>query len=389
MPNINSSQETIVQKQKFYIMGHNPNTLQEAADFLGAGANALEPDICFDSGKPERYFVSHGGIGSNEFIPENNLVTYLSGLRRLITDDANQYNLALIAFDIKTPSFDINEFIEIVFDNFSSFPVCDGVAILITVGSLSHISFLNAYDQTKENVGLGIDEEKAPEDVAAGFRAQAQKRFTYANGSIVPTIKFGLFKSIMKAKGLQAMADGDGFKLIYAWVLNSDSYIRSYMDLHIDGMIVDQHTVPHLLEILREGHYARMYEVAQNGYNPFAAPWPPRYLLTIRTRNTHLAGTDVPVKFTLEGAKGVLETTLDCDFQDVMERGETDFLSLEGEDIGDVVSLTIAEQRSGLNSGWLPEFIRLESSLIKAPLAFNFNPDEWLRFGHPITKRPG
>jgi hypothetical protein len=151
-------------------------------------------------------------------------------------------------------------------------------------------------------------------------------------------------------------------------------------------MIVDQDTVPHLLEILREDHYAGMYELAQNGYNPYAAPQPPRYLLTIKTRNTHLAGTDVSVKFTLEGSTGILETTLDCDFRDVMERGETDFLSLEGKDIGDIISLTIAEQNSGLNSGWLPEFIKLESSLIKTPQTFHFNQDEWLRFGHPITK---
>jgi hypothetical protein len=378
-----------MQKQKFYILGHNPNTLQEAADFMRAGANALEPDVCFDAGKPERFFVSHGTIGSNAFIPENSLVTYLTGLRELLTDAGNNFNLALIAFDIKTPSFDINELVKIVFDNFSGFPVCDGVAILITVGSLSDISFLNAYDQTKENVAIGIDEERSPQDVETGFKAEAQKRFTYANGNLVPAIKFGLFKSIMAAKGLQAKSGGDSFKLIYAWVLNSDSYIRSYMDLHIDGMIVDLDTVPHLLEILQEDHFASVYELAQNGYNPFAQPPPPCYLLTIKTRNTHMAGTDVPVKFTLEGEAGVLETTLDCDFRDVMERGEMDFLTLEGKAIGNIVRLKIAEQHSGLNSGWLPEFIKLESGLIPAPLTFHYNQDEWLTFGHPVTKTPG
>jgi hypothetical protein len=376
-------------KQKFYIMGHNPNTLEEVAEFLQAGANALEPDICFAADLPGQFFVSHGGIGSNEFIPENSLAAYLTGLKELLTDPKNNFNLALIAFDIKMPSFDINEFIKQVFDNFSNFPVCNGVAILITVGSLSDIGFLNAYDQTRENVAIGVDEEKAPADVETGFKAGAQKRFTYANGSIVPGIKFGLFKSIMTAKGSQAAGNGESFKLIYAWVLNSESDLRSYLDLHIDGVIIDVEKVPRLLQILNEEHFSSMYELAQNGDNPFVASPPPTYLLTIKTRDIHFAGTDAPVTFTLEGTAGVLETILDCDYRDVMERDSTDFLTLEGKNVGDIIALTITGEGAGINSGWLPEFIKLESNLIPVPMNFHYAPDEWLVSGHPITKTPG
>ncbi len=378
-----------MQKQKFYILGHNPNTLREAEEFLRAGANALEPDICFDAARPGRFFVSHGTIGSNEFIPENSLVTYLAGLRRLITDPGNDLNLALIAFDIKTPSFDINEFVGVVKENFSRFPVCEGVALLITVGDLSDIGFLNAYDQTGENVAVGVDGEGKPAEVEAAFRAGAQKGFAYANGSIVPGVKFGLFKSIMAAKAAQAAADeGDGFKLVYAWVINPEASVRGYLDIRVDGLIVDLHAVEGVLRVLKEERFAPVYELAPNGHNPFAAPPPPAYLLTIKTRDQHFAGTDVPVKFTLEGSAGRVETVLDCDFRDVLERGETDFLTLEGEDVGEVKSLTVAEQEKGLNSGWLPESIRVESRLLQSPLNFNFGPDEWLLFGQPITKTP-
>lgn len=378
-----------MRKQKFYIMGHNPNTLREAEEFLRAGANALEPDICFDADRPGRFFVSHGTIGSNEFIPENSLVTYLAGLRELITDPGNDINLALIAFDIKTPSFDINEFVRVVTESFSRFPVCEGVALLITVGGLSDAGFLNAYDQSREDVAVGVDGEGSPADVEAAFRARGQKRFAYANGSIVPGIKFGLFKSIMAAKALQAAAaGGDSFKLVYAWVINSEASVRSYLDLRVDGLIVDLHAVPGVLRVLKEERFAPAYELARVGHNPFAAPPPPAYLLTIKTRDEHFAGTDVPVKFTLEGSAGSLETILDCDFKDVLERGETDFLTLEGEDVGEIRSLTVAEQDKSLNSGWLPESVRLESRLLKAPLNFNFGRDEWLLFGRPITKTP-
>ncbi len=43
-------------KKLFYILGHNPNSLEEAKDFLDRGANALEPDVVHAEG---RYYISH------------------------------------------------------------------------------------------------------------------------------------------------------------------------------------------------------------------------------------------------------------------------------------------------------------------------------------------
>src|SRR3569832_497825 len=113
-----------MQKRKFYIIAHNPNTLAEVEAFLQAGANALEPDVCFDAGKPERFFVSHGTIGSNTIDAEHSLVTNLRWLRAMLTDASKGYDRALIAFDVKTPTFDINEFLRVVFENFSGHPAC-------------------------------------------------------------------------------------------------------------------------------------------------------------------------------------------------------------------------------------------------------------------------
>jgi len=57
--------------------------------------------------------------------------------------------------------------------------------------------------------------------------------------------------------------------------------------------------------------------------------------------------------------------------------------------VGEIKSLTVAEQAKGLNSGWLAESVRVESRLLSSPLNFNFGEDEWLLFGQPITKTPG
>lgn len=375
-----------MQKRKFYVIGHNPNTLAEAEAFLRAGANALEPDICYDAARPERFYVSHGTPGSNPLTAEHSLAGYLRGVRGMITDGSKGYSLALIAFDIKTPAFDINEFVRFVFDNFSGDPRCDGVAILVTVSSLKHVGFLTAHDQSSPRVAVGIDEEGSPREVEAAFNNGGQKHFSYANGSLFTDVKFGLFKSVMTAKALQA--GGDSFRLVYTWVLSRDSPIRSYLDLHIGGIIVDVDVVPHLLEILREEPFASGYELAPNGFNPFNAPPPPAYVLTIKTRDVRFAGTNATVKFTLEGSTGALESSLDADYHDVLEHGDTDYLTLEGADLGEIRSLTVTALTSGVNSEWLPESATLESPLLPAPVTFDFAPDEWLRFGQPITKTP-
>ncbi|GEM_PF-4873625 len=38
-------------KRKFYIIGHNPNTVHDAYACLMQGANAIEPDVHYDASK--------------------------------------------------------------------------------------------------------------------------------------------------------------------------------------------------------------------------------------------------------------------------------------------------------------------------------------------------
>src|SRR6187200_3468003 len=97
-------------KRKFFIIGHNPNTLAEAKEFLDKGANALEPDIVYAEG---RFYVSHLPQLSYE-----NVLTveeYLHELKKLLLSES--YNLALLIWDIKETDFDPNLFIGIVKEN--------------------------------------------------------------------------------------------------------------------------------------------------------------------------------------------------------------------------------------------------------------------------------
>src|SRR5690242_15838466 len=111
-------------KRPFFIIGHNPNTIEEAHEFLQNGANALEPDIVYADGQ---FYICHTPLLSE--INSPTLKEYLQALKALLL--AEKYNLALMIWDIKTTNFDPNQFMEIVKENFSGEP-CDGVTMLIT-----------------------------------------------------------------------------------------------------------------------------------------------------------------------------------------------------------------------------------------------------------------
>src|SRR4051812_2030143 len=122
-------------KRSFYIIGNNPNTIEEAEEFLSNGANALEPDIVYADGQ---FYVSHNPHFSYKNIPT--VAEYLQQLKALLL--AKQFNLALIIWDIKNVDFDPNHFINVVKENFCGDPF-DGVTMLITNGD-DHI-FLNQF----------------------------------------------------------------------------------------------------------------------------------------------------------------------------------------------------------------------------------------------------
>jgi len=152
-----------MQKQKFYVIGHNPNSKDDAEKYLQAGANALEPDVCFSSkpSHPDRYYVSHShssaAADSYDFTPEHSLAKYMLDLKDLIL--RNNYNLAFIWFDYKdSPEGDINTLLKIVHHNFTVYdPKCAGVAIMVSIAHISDAPFVNGYDQTIANAGVAID----------------------------------------------------------------------------------------------------------------------------------------------------------------------------------------------------------------------------------------
>lgn len=365
------------QKRPFYIIGHNPNTIEETEQYLHLGANALEPDVII---KDNQFYISHmHPLNYDEVLT---LEEYLEKLKKLITD--HPYNLALIIFDMKDTEFDINDFISIVKAKFSG-GVCDGVAILMTHAD-DH-KFVCRYKGDYPNVGVGVDESNTPpSELNEIFKKAGQKNFSYADGITTFLTKPGVYKNIREALACRNRSGAESFKLIYTWALTLEGSMRKYLDVYIDGMFVDLPSVKQLKELIVNTPYNGVYTLAQNGYNPFTALPIPNYILEVKTKDQLFAGTDAYYLFTLKNAEGVALKSLpfNSNLDGALERNSTTYIPVEGVDLGTIHSITVEALTADMNSDWLPESISVESKLLDQRVEFVFN-----HIGQWVTKEGG
>jgi hypothetical protein len=357
------------QQRPFYIIGHNPNTIDEAEEFLENGANALEPDIVYAE---NQYYVSHNQLPSYGDCPT--VEVYLQQLKALLLE--KKYDLALIIWDIKTTNFDPNHFISIVKENFQGVPF-DDVAMLMT-NSDDH-DFINQFKGGYDNVGVGVDESNLdPAALEQIFLQADQRNFSYADGITTFLTKPGVYKNIIAAQQRRTLHAPGSFSLIYTWVLSREAALRKYLDACIDGIMVEAKSAKKLKKLLAAPPYSEVYTLAKNGYNPFAASPIPAYLLTVETAGQLLAGTDAKLLFKLTGTEGSLSSLPFDGGNGALERNTTTLISLEGANLGDITMLDITLLTGGIGSGWLPKKITVEGKWINKPTNFIFNEEEWI-----------
>ncbi|NOT73586.1 MAG: hypothetical protein HOP08_01570 [Cyclobacteriaceae bacterium] len=367
------------QRRQFYIIGHNPNTGEQAKDFLEKGANALAPDIVYDQGK---FYVTHSTQSSYKDIPT--VEVYLQALRELLA--TQQYNLALLIWDIKVTNFDINLLINTVKTTFSGH---ENIAMVFT--HANDCGFVCRYNGSYDNVGIGVDESNiTPDELAKIFISNRQNNFIYGDGIITLLNKPQIFKNAREALHQRDANKEGGFKIVYPWVLARPVAMQKYLNSYVDGIIVDLEAVDHLKSIIYQSPYTHAFQLAQSGHNPFLVSTIPIYLLNIKTKDEPFAGTDAWLSFTLKGTSGKLLHRLPfhANAKDIFERGSTTYLTLEGLDIGEIESLTVEALSDGLGSGWLPENISVECKTSGRIYDFDFkDDDEWItKKGGPVMK---
>jgi len=229
-------------QRNFYIIGHNPNSMEAVEDCFKKGVNAIEPDISFHKDMPEKFYVHEDIAQIPNFIEHlfwgkfPSLKEYLTGLKDLLSK--NKYNLKMILFDLKKDyDYDINDLFKIIRENFSDeYP---NVIILAAMNVKDEISFLGKLKDQRPNEFLGMDENTDPEYVHDFFKKTKLKYFFAAGTSLFSTT-VGKFTGRIE-RGLE-IRDAGGFSFVYPWCVNSESHMREYLDMErsIDAILTDE-----------------------------------------------------------------------------------------------------------------------------------------------------
>ncbi|MBX7156448.1 MAG: hypothetical protein K1X91_15945 [Bacteriodetes bacterium] len=370
-------------KRLFYIIGHNPNTIEDIKEYLYAGANGIEPDVHFDphfaSYEYSRFYISHGEVSDvNE---RYTLHAFIHDLIQLQTTKKSKFpnQLALIAFDVKTDNFPVAEFVQYLEDNYMNTEVGNGVSILITRGDLDDTTFLPAYKGSNPNVCIGIDESPHPLKVINAARDAALNRVAFGYGITeiiiagirIPTdtVRPETYSVIAEAIGHRALNTYCSF--VYQWVAMGEQEIRRYLDLHVDGLIVDinpdkdRNGVIQLQKLLKSKKYKDVYSIAKPGDMPFTQNLPCYRLCISTSRDTFGIlgyGTDANITCTISGSKGTNSATIDASQYNIMEAGSVDYVVIEGVDIGTPQQLEIAIDTQGIAPDWQVKSIEIRTN---------------------------
>jgi hypothetical protein len=255
--------------RNFYIIGHNPNSVQAAIKCLKAGANAIEPDIRYLPEYNEKFFVYDL---ATENPKKHTLKDYLIGLAGALNKEMN-LNLALITFDLK-PSYSkemesysllymeeiFRQLNEYFFKNYTSVP------LLFTVGDPSGKPLLStAKPYLSANQAVGVDEGDTAKSVSDFFKNE-QIPCAYANGTSSPFASPEKFKRLIQ-EAITLRSESNDLKLVYTWTVNSLKTMRNFIDTGVDGMITDK---ADRLKKLIESEYKDKIKLATSDHNPFA-----------------------------------------------------------------------------------------------------------------------
>lgn len=250
--------------KKFYLIAHNPNTVDDVVKFLKLNANAIEPDVYFKNGN--FYVMEWIPVISSIIKPRMGplLQDYLQELQARLNNDPSM-NLALILFDTKNiDEYDCNTLAEVIHKNFSS--TYSGVATVITAGNRKYLpKFQNFRSAPFE--AIGID---GGCDAAIADKAFQGKNYTFAAGTSAPllaTTGDDYQNKIKSAIDIRNNSTSKNPRLIYPWTVNADYAIRTYLRLDIDGLITDK--IEQARKVMDEPEFAGKFDFANRGDNPF------------------------------------------------------------------------------------------------------------------------
>jgi hypothetical protein len=385
-------------RRPFYIVGHNPNTAAEALADLQAGANALEPDVMRFSDTARYYvdrtlnseagpsglFMYHDSVEVTSRMPET-VEDYLDRVHDLVKDG---HNVALIAFDIKTPAAKSAYGASLqtaVREHLNK----DGVHVNV-IYSVADFTDTDVFESIVPNLaaneGVMIDGTNDPIKVYNHFIDQINAlnvakpagepwipyNIGYGNGSAGESL--GAAPNVilsMDRASWARVSQGLGLAIPYAFPIDGKSRMSEYVNAGVDGLIPDADVLapPAAATTLEIGWLSELVAARSDVYlatvndNPFR-PALEGYALAVETLpNTLLSshGTDSDLTFTLKGCNGQASVTYDASYSSRFEAGRTDFVTIPSKDLGVLESLTLSKDDSGISPDWDPGTIKISS----------------------------
>ena len=364
----------------FYVLSHNPNSIEAVLAALDAGANAIEPDVNVYAARPDELCIGESGLlggGSGPGAPS--LTEYLTGLHQIALE---RPELALVVFDCKRKAATLELGATLLHTIRSLLTFDTDLNVIISVASLSHTAiFEQIRHDLRPREALMIDQENDPVRVATFFTNARVARQCYGNGisflnSILgPNVR----PSLERACELRAATGAPRFT--YAWTVDDARLMREYIRIGVDGIITNN--VARLRAVTAEPEFQANIRLATRADDPFAGPRA-AYGLIVHTGDKWMAGTDARVTFTLAGAAGSASVTVDTRWRARMERDAWNYVTLESGDLGPLRTITVQRDDQGNAPGWYLDRIVVESTCYGVSLGAGFAC--WIDRAEPVSR---
>jgi hypothetical protein len=381
-------------RRLFYVFGRNPNTIDDVKAALGAGANALEPDV--QVGASGDLVVAHEPNQSGKI----SLVDYLDKVH----DEAFDSNLGLVVFDVKSEAASPDHGLEILKAVRAHLNI-SGIAVVVIISVATRddgaifdkLIGPNAEVQLGPREGVQIDEEDNAGNIVNYFvnEKHYEGNIGFGDGTIGPGPH--LPRAIDGAVGIRA-ATGYPRAVTYVYTLENIKTMNAFIDAGVDGIIPDD--IFRLPSGKLDPKYVERLKIVVDGRsdiflarrdnNPFR-PLNEAYALKVKTSDDEFwgrEGTDADLTFTLEGTQGTSSVTVNTGYiipllldSHRMEAGQTDWVTISSKDLGMLKSITIHNDGTGHGPDWKLHDITVYSARwLKPDLSYHYTAtlNDWI-----------
>ncbi|KAJ3225503.1 hypothetical protein HDU78_010638, partial [Chytriomyces hyalinus] len=344
----------------FWVVGHNPNTMEEVQKFIDQGANALEPDFAYRSYGGGAIAICHSANPEKECGTQDQTAQdYLNKLREKLT--AQPDKISTIMLDIKTSlvraptSFGAPmKLMNLIHNLTQSIPL----NIMYSVSSLDEAKVFFTPEFVKNlgpKEGIYIDYENQPQVVLDYYKSINAPRYGYGNGISFANPGQDLWApnirpSIREAAWYQA-ATGQG-QSVGTWTSNARTDQLDFIRGGVSSIIVDTSKgssdpyvrgIQSLISLIKLNSevksLVRFGTIKDNLWTSNLG----RYALSINVAQAvKTVGRDRDlVTFTLVGAKGRASCIVDYSYANRLDIDNPTYATIISEDLGKLSKIIV------------------------------------------------